>query len=152
MGLVLDELAGRPESGVVRRVRSGDEQRLARLMLEAYRGTADDEGENLEDALEAVQHTLSGAYGGFLWEHSYLIEESGQALSASLVTSFEGAPLLAFSMTHPSHKRQGLAGTLILESARSLRDDGNQRLLLFVSEANLPARKLYEKLGFRAVE
>ena len=44
-----------------------------------------------------------------------------------------------------------LAGALILESASSLRDAGDRKLLLFVSEANLPARKLYEKLGFREV-
>jgi predicted GNAT family acetyltransferase len=73
-------------------------------------------------------------------------------LSASQVTSFDGAPILAFSMTHRSHKRRGLAGALVLESARSLREDENRRLALFVSEANPPARKLYEMLGFRVVE
>jgi GNAT superfamily N-acetyltransferase len=152
MQLLLGGLAGRSEPGVARRVRPGDEQGLAGLMLAAYRGTADDEGEDLQDALEEVQHTLSGKYGDFLWEHSFLMDEGGEVLSASLVTSFEGAPLLAFSMTHPSRKRSGLAGALILMSARSLRDVGYQRLVLFVSEANLPARKLYEKLGFRVVE
>jgi hypothetical protein len=87
-----------------------------------------------------------------LWEHCFLAEEDDEALSASLVTSFEGAPLLAFSMTRHSHKLRGLAGALILKSARSLYENGNQKLMLFVSEGNLPARKLYEKLDFRAVD
>jgi GNAT superfamily N-acetyltransferase len=152
MELLLDESAGGPEPGAARRVRPGDEQGLAELMLAAYQGTVDDEVESPEVALKEVQHTLSGKYGNFLREHSCLIEEGGEVLSASLVTSFDGTPLLAFSITHRSHKRRGLAGTLILESARSLREDGNRRLALFVSEANLPARKLYEKLGFRVVE
>jgi GNAT superfamily N-acetyltransferase len=151
MELLLDELARRSEPGVVRRVRPGDERGLAELMLAAYRGTADDEGGTLEDALWEVRHTLSGEYGEFLWGHSFLVEEDGEALSASLVTGFEGTPLLAFSMTRPSRQRRGLAGVLILKSARSLRDAGERRLVLFVSEANLPARKLYEKLGFRVV-
>ena len=124
---------------------------LAELMLDAYRGTVDDEGATLEDALKETRTTLSGRYGRLQWEHSFLVEEGGEALCASLVTSFEGAPLLAFSMTRPSHKRQGLAGALILESARSLREAGHEKLLLFVTEENLPARKLYEKLGFRVV-
>ena len=121
-------------------------------MLEAYRGTVDDEGATLEDALKETRATLSGRYGSPLLEHSFLVEESGEALlCASLVSRFEGAPLLAFSMTRPSHKRQGLASALILESARSLREAGHEKLLLFVTEENLPARKLYEKLGFRVV-
>ena len=153
MEFPLGGLAGRPERGIARRVLPGDERGLAGLMLAAYRDTADDEEQGPpQDALEEVQHTLSGKYGDFLWEHSFLIDEGGEVLSASLVTIFEGAPLLAFSVTHPSRKRRGLAGALILTSARSLRDVGNQRLVLFVSEANLPARKLYEKLGFRVVE
>ena len=122
MELLLDESAGGPEPGAARRVRPGDEQGLAQLMLAAHQGTADDEGEGLEEALEEVQHTLSGEYGNFLREHTSLIEEGGEVLSASLVTSFDGA-LLAFSMTHRSHKRRGLAGALVLESARSLRED-----------------------------
>jgi GNAT superfamily N-acetyltransferase len=155
MELLLDELAGRAdrsEFDAARRVLPADEHGLAGLMLEAYRDPADDEGATFEDALKEVLHTLSGGYGDFLWEHSFLAEEGGEALSASLVTSFESAPLLAFSMTHPSRKRRGLAGALILKSARSLREDGNQRLMLFVSEGNLPARRLYEVLGFRVVE
>jgi GNAT superfamily N-acetyltransferase len=147
----LPERAGRSEPAGVRRIRLGDEQGLAELMLEAYRGTADDEGATLEDALKETRATLSGRYGCLLWEHSFLVEEGGEALSASLVTSFEGAPLLAFSMTRPSHKRQGFASTLILQSAGSLREAGHEELLLFVTEENLPARKLYEKLGLRVV-
>ena len=149
----LSESVGHSEPAGVRRIRPGDEPGLAQLMLEAYRGSADDEGATLEDALKETRALLSGRYGRLLWEHSFLVEEGGEALflCASLVTSFEGAPLLAFSMTRPSHKRQGLASALILESARSLSEAGHEKLLLFVTEENVPARTLYEKLGFRVV-
>jgi GNAT superfamily N-acetyltransferase len=153
MKLLLDDLperAGRLGPSVARRIRPADEQGLAELMLAAYRDSAD-EGAILEVALGDVKRTFSGGYGDFLWEHSFLAEEGGKVLSASLVTSFEGNPLLAFSMTHPSHKRRGLAGALILKSVRSLREDGDEILFLFVSEGNLPARKLYEKLDFQMV-
>jgi hypothetical protein len=39
MELLLDESAGGPEPGAARRVRPGDEQGLAELMLAAYQGT-----------------------------------------------------------------------------------------------------------------
>jgi hypothetical protein len=82
MELLLDGLAGRAGRSQpgTSRVHPGDEQDLAGLILEAYRGTADDEGATLEEALEAVRHTFSGRYGEFLWEHSFLAEEGGEGL------------------------------------------------------------------------
>ena len=43
-------------------------------MLDAYRGTIDDEGETLEDALAEVDRTFAGEYGEFLGAFSRVIE------------------------------------------------------------------------------
>jgi ribosomal protein S18 acetylase RimI-like enzyme len=125
---------------------------ISTLMQEAYRGTIDDEGESLEDAITEVQTTFAGEYGTFLEDCSFLIERDGQALACTLVTLWHDAPLLAFVMTHPAAKNQGLGAFLIEKSCAALRSHGYSDLTLFVTKGNLPARHLYEKLGFQVVE
>ena len=45
---------------VTRRVLGTDRDVLAALILDAYRGTIDDEGEDIDDALAAVDHYIAG--------------------------------------------------------------------------------------------
>ena len=135
-----------------RAVSTGDLIALSQLMLEAYQGTIDDEGETLADAISEVQKTFAREYGTFLEDCSFLIERDGQALACALVTLWHGAPLLAFVMTHPSAKNQGLGAFLISRSVAALRARGYNELYLFVAQGNLPAQHLYEKLGFQVME
>ncbi len=136
-----------------RAVSNADAPALADLMLDAYRGTVDYNGETLEDARSEIDRTMAGAYGRFLPDCSFVAASAGDLQSACLITLLnEGSPdvvpLLAFSMTRPSAQRRGLASALILQSARALAAAGHTRLSLVVTAANLPARRTYDKLGF----
>jgi ribosomal-protein-alanine N-acetyltransferase len=51
----------------------------------------------------------------------------------------------------PSHRRQGLARTLLIAAVTALRTAGAKRLFLEVDEANVAARDLYRSLGAVAV-
>lgn len=53
-------------------------------------------------------------------------------------------------ITHPAHRGRGLAGALVGRLARSLLAEG-LTVGLNVSEHNLTARRLYDRLGFRTV-
>ncbi|MDF1798678.1 MAG: GNAT family N-acetyltransferase [Planctomycetota bacterium] len=128
-----------------------DQAALGELMLDAYKGTVDYEGESLEEAREEVLRLMQGAYGTFLGEHSRLAWEEGSLVSAALVTLFEGRPLLAFSMTRARCKRRGLARSLITASALSLQAAGHLGLDLWVTDANTPAVTLYRAMGFEPV-
>jgi pimeloyl-ACP methyl ester carboxylesterase len=128
-----------------------DAPALARLMLDAYRGTIDDEGETLDDALAAMQETFAGAYGPLLPLCSFLIEEWGEPLACTLVTCWQGQPLLAFVMTHPVLKNYGVGRFLIQKSINALLAHRYQELSLFVTSGNLPAQRLYERLGFQTM-
>jgi ribosomal protein S18 acetylase RimI-like enzyme len=125
---------------------------VSRLMVDAYRGTIDDNGETLEDAIKMLQDTFAGGIGEFLEDCSFLIERDGQALACTLVTLWHDAPLLAEVLTHPSVQNQGLGAFLIKKSCTALRAHGYRDLTLFVTKGNLPAQHLYEKLGFQVVE
>ncbi|MHC4992896.1 MAG: GNAT family N-acetyltransferase [Planctomycetota bacterium] len=131
-----------------RRVRNDDAEALARLMLAAYRGTIDDEGGMIDDARGEVARLLDGAYGELLPSCSIVTEEGDSLTSACLVTVYEGAPFVAFSMTDPAHKRHGLARACLQLAINALVQRGDASLRLMVTRGNEPAERLYELLGF----
>lgn len=127
---------------------AADRVALARLFLDAYRGTVDDEGETEVEALAVVDATLAGASGPFDTERSEVVEREGSLLSATLLTRWEGSPFVAFSLTHPSAQRQGLARLGLLRAMARFAAAGESRLTLFVTATNDRAVALYESLGF----
>ena len=134
-----------------RNVTVGDAVALGELMLEAYRGTVDYEGETLEETISEVRDTLNGKYGPLLEKASFVIEEKGRILSASLVTWWKetNSPLLAFTMTDSASQGKGMATYLLELSINALLVLGYEELSLVVTESNNPARHLYEKMGFQ---
>ena len=124
---------------------------LGRLFLDAYVGTIDYEGETEADAAGVVQSTFDGEFGEFVRHASMVVEEGGELVSASFVTLWKGAPLLAFSVTAPPHKGRGLAGLCIRASMRALEGAGYSELHLFVTPGNDPALSAYNRLGFTPV-
>jgi GNAT superfamily N-acetyltransferase len=133
-----------------RQIELSDAPAMAALMYAAYKGTIDDEGETADDTLREVEATLRGRYGSLLGDCSFLIEDqpSGRALCATLVTQWHDGPLLAFVMTHPHAKGHGMATYLIQQSANALLANGERELYLAVTEGNVPALRVYERLGF----
>lgn len=134
-----------------RPVTEADKDALAALMLEAYRGTIDDDGETLEDALVVVQQHFAGEDGPALNSCSFVIEQDGQAVAAVLVMLWEktGYPLVSFLMTHPTVKNQGMGRYLLQTCINALLAQGYSDLALFVTQGNLPAQHLYERIGFQ---
>ena len=137
-----------------RNIAETDVHALAQLMLEAYQGTIDYEGETLEDAISEVKGTINGKYGTFLQKCSFIIENNGKAISATIVTWMDAMnmPLLAFSMTLPLCKNRGMTTFLLKKTMNALVGEGYKELYLVVTEANIPAKHLYEKLGFTAIQ
>ena len=121
---------------------------LARLMLAAYAGSVDDEGEDEAAALVEVRKTFAGEYGAFDASSSKLVARADELLHATLITRWQGRPFVAFTMTAPAAQRRGLARSGLIAAMQSLRDQGETELRLVVTLANLPARTLYESLGF----
>jgi len=135
-----------------RTITPADTQALGQLMALAYRGTIDDAGETLDDALKEVQAMIGGKYGPLLAACSFLIEADGQAIAACLISLWQQAPLVADLITHPSWKNQGLGTFLLRKSMQALWSEGYKELYLFVTLGNAGAQHIYEKLGFVVVE
>ena len=148
MQLDLRSRLGQP-THPARNPRPQERELLAHLMLAAYRGAADDEGETIADALQEVDNVLHSADRPFMPEASFVIEVDATLASASLVSLFRGAPLLTHVMTHPRYKRGGLAAAAVLSSANALSEQGWSSLSLYVTDSNEPALALYRNLGFQ---
>lgn len=130
-----------------------DLDELAALMLDAYRGTVDADGdETLEVARDEVRGYFEGRSGAPHLEHSRVAVDDGRIVSAVLVSEFEGTPLIAYVLTAADQKGRGLAGALTRLAMRSLADAGRDRVHLWVTAGNAPAERIYERLGFTEVE
>lgn len=140
------------ESPDLRTASPGDREALAALLLAAYAGTIDDEGETPEQALAEIDRTLGGAYGPYLEPCSFLAEAEGRVVAASLITRWSEAPLVAFVMVAPEHKGRGLGERVLRRSMAALAAQGERELALFVTDGNAPAQRLYGHLGFLVVE
>ncbi|UCE36447.1 MAG: GNAT family N-acetyltransferase [Thermoplasmata archaeon] len=139
------------ETWNARNISKEDIRILGSLMLNAYKGTIDYDGESIEDAISEIKATLNGKYGPFMEKCSFLMEESQKGISAIIVTWFDELkkPLLAFSMTHQEYKNQGFGTYLLKKSINALLDEDYHELYLVVTDGNMPALHLYEKMGFQ---
>ena len=135
-----------------RPIAADDIPALGALMLAAYQGTVDYEGETLDDAIGAARSMLAGRYGPFLERCSFVAEQAGQAAGACIITLWNDRPLVCDIMVHPALKNQGLGTFLLKRSARALFEQGYGELVLYVTVGNDNAQHVYEKLGFQIEE
>jgi ribosomal protein S18 acetylase RimI-like enzyme len=150
MQLDLRTSLGRP-AYAARQPRQDEREPLAELMLAAYRGAVDDEGETIAEARQEIENVLVNAERPLVPEASFVIELDGTLASASLVALFRGAPLIAHLMTDARYKRRGLGLSALLSSTEALRAQGWSTVGLYVTDSNEPAVTLYQKLGFQTI-
>ena len=139
-------LSGPPSSTDpdVRVLSAADRERLPPLMLAAYAGTTDDEGESLDEAVEEIEEWLE--HGGRL-DRSFGYERDETLLSAALVTVAPKGAILAYVITHPSAKREGHGRRVVDAALERLRQDGHREVHLWITEGNVPSEALFAGLA-----
>ena len=75
-----------------RPIERSDVPAVGALMLAAYRGTVDDEGKTEADAVAEVERTMDGEYGRYLSDCSFVVEDAGRPVGASLARCSKGIP------------------------------------------------------------
>ncbi|MCP4307171.1 MAG: hypothetical protein GY788_20335, partial [bacterium] len=125
-----------------------DHLELADLMLDAYVGTIDYEGETPEQAVEEV--------GGYLEAEAYL-EVSRVAVSngviqcAVMMSRIAGLPLVGFVMTRAVVKGRGLASALLDVATDAVWATGAEEIRAFITEGNLPSEAIFAKAGYERI-
>jgi ribosomal protein S18 acetylase RimI-like enzyme len=84
-----------------------------------------------------------GWFGAFLGER--LVADLG-------IFHAEGLGRFQSVETHPDFRRRGIAGNLIQVAGRLVAPEHGLHTLVIVAEADSPAARLYESLGFRVTE
>ena len=146
------------ETWSARTISALDGPLLGVLMYDAYHDTIDDEGESPDEAQAEIASVLGGKHGPLLEACSFVVEEGGRALGATIVTDWidertgKRQPLLAFLMVHPDAAGQGMGTFLLSKSINALLTHGERELVLFVTVGNSAAQRVYQKLGFEVVE
>jgi hypothetical protein len=137
-----------PPGIVVRNPVAGDADALARLVLDAYRGTIDDEGENIDDALRFVQPALSEP----LLAASWLALDGERPVSMLLVKRWRRRPLVHVVATHPDYARRQLAATLLERTLAALSSAGETVLDACITQGNTASLALFTRRSFELME
>lgn len=144
------QLSGRilPPSYEVRPVTGDDRLELADLMMDAYMGTIDYDGETPEQAVEEID--------GYLKTEAHL-EVSRAAVSggviqtAVLMSRIAGAPLVGYVMTRAAVKGQGLASALLDIATEAVWANGASEISAFITEGNLSSEAIFHKAGYEVI-
>lgn len=123
---------------------------LATLMIDAYRGTIDDDGETLEDALEEVNSYFDGPHGRPILNCSWLCICEDELAAACLVSwwSERGYPIISYIMTAAKQKKKGLGTAILAEALSSLSDQGHKEIGAVITFGNRPSEIIFERAGF----
>lgn len=120
---------------------------LARLLLDAYRGTIDDEGEGEAEARQAIDHYL----GRLLPAYSVLIEEDGRPVAMSFVVVVGGRHFIDPVATAAARKGRGLGTEAVLHSLAALAGDGVADVGAVITDGNVASERLFRRLDFARV-
>ena len=121
-----------------------DVRSLAELMMDAYVGTIDYEGESLSEAFDEVESWFEGAP---LLQHSYGLVVDDVLVSAVMLRSLDDVPFLSYVMTRADGKQQGLGRYVTALALASLRDAGESQVVFYITEGNTASEELFLSLG-----
>jgi ribosomal protein S18 acetylase RimI-like enzyme len=138
-------LASTPQP--LRTIHPDDQQRdaLAVLMLDAYRDTIDDEGETLDDACNAIDHSLTF----IVRSHSYVMVDGADLVAFAFVVVVNGVHYIDPVVVASAHKRLGLGDAVVRRCIGSLAGAGASEIGATITDGNVASERLFTGLGFR---
>ena len=147
LSVPLPSATGRPGAHTVAPAVEADRDALAALLLDAYRGTIDDEGEGEDEARAAIDDYL----GRLLPAYSIFVEEDGQPVSLSFVVLVEGRHYIDPVATAASRKGRGIGAWAVATSIRLLQRDGVDEVGAVITDGNVASERLFARFGFTRI-
>jgi predicted GNAT family acetyltransferase len=141
--------AASDSSLTTRQLDAFDRDELATLILDAYLGTIDYEGETIVEAGEAIDEWLDDEP---LLSDSYAAFDGDTIASATLAMMLDDEPFISIVMTHPSYKRKGYGTAVVRATLDSLGDKGHEKVVFYITEGNTASESLFYNLGATRVE
>ena len=147
LSAALSAVSSAAHVATVRHVTAADRDRLAVVLLDAYRGTIDYEGEGDDEARSAIDNY----FARMEWQHSVVLEHDDRLVAMSFVVVVAGRHYIDPVATIASAKQKGHGRTVVLASLRSLVDDGVDEVGAVITDGNTPSERLFTGLGFARV-
>jgi len=113
-------------------------------MLDAYKGTIDDEGESVDDALEAVDQYLSR----MVHEHSFVVTEEDRVVAMVFVVVVDGVFYVDPIAVAADRKRSRVGRDAARILLNSLALEGVTEVGATVTDGNVASEHLFLGLGF----
>lgn len=82
----------------------------------------------------------------------YVGELKGQVVGSTCLNKSRGSWHIQMVMVDPKYRRQGYGRKLVLKACNDAASLGAKRVILHVLEKNIPAKNLYESMGFISFE
>jgi ribosomal protein S18 acetylase RimI-like enzyme len=121
-----------------------DRDALAALLLDGYRNTIDDEGEDLDDAYVAIDEYLARIER----RHSFVVFEQDIAVAFSFVVIVNGTHYIDPVVVAPARKQRGLARATVQMCLASLAAAGIAEVGATITDGNIASERLFAGLGF----
>jgi GNAT superfamily N-acetyltransferase len=137
----------------LRATEARDSEAMGALLLDAYRGTIDDEGEDMRAAIGVARDFFAGANGRVQYDIT-VGAWRGETLVAVCAVAWldtRACPFVAYAATASEAKRQGVGRLVVGESVRRAGKAGHKEIRAFITEGNTPSERLFGALGFEPV-
>ena len=128
----------------IRLVDVTDREQLAVVLLAAYRGSVDDEGETEDDALDAIDEY----FDLMLPQHSFVAVEADRVIAMSFVVTVRDVHYIDPAATTASAKGRGVGTAAVMASLRSLANADVAEVGAVITDGNAASEALFAKLGF----
>ena len=121
-----------------------DRDALAPLLLAAYRNTIDDEGEDLDDACDAIDQYLARIER----DHSFVVLEHDDIVAFAFVVVVNGIYYVDPVVVAPARKQRGLGRAAVQLCLWSLAAAGTSDVGATITDGNVASERLFTSLGF----
>ena len=121
-----------------------DRDALAALLLDGYRNTIDDEGEDLDAAYAATDTYLARIERA----HSYVAVEQDEIIAFALVVVVHAVHYIDPVVVAASRKQRGLGRAVVELCLGSLAESGVSVVGATITDGNTASERLFTGLGF----
>jgi ribosomal protein S18 acetylase RimI-like enzyme len=136
----------------LRQARAADWEALRELRLRALADAPDAFASTLQQEVGFPERVWRQRAKGGAGSVSFIACEDGAGIGMAAIFAVADAPgrmHLVGMWVDPQHRRRGVARALVEQAVRWARQRQASEVILWVADHNIPARRLYERVGFR---
>jgi ribosomal protein S18 acetylase RimI-like enzyme len=136
----------------VRQARAADWEALRELRLRALADAPDAFASTLQKEAALPEQVWRQRADGGAASVNFIAHDGGASIGMAAIFAEANTPgrmHLVGLWVDPQHRRQGVARALVERAVRWAEERQAREVVLWVADHNIPARMLYERIGFR---